>query len=233
MPEKSISLTGAIQEISRFALFHELSFEQLQELCEGGIVKVHQHREVVFHAGEKATHFGVVLSGAYKLSRVSHEGEDAVIHFCSPGDVLAALIMPQPNPSYPLTAKAMGPSRVLMIPREVYLKKWVIRSDLVMRIQNLFSSRMSRFQNHRVMERAPLASKIAALLLQLSSKEAAGHELEIPLPLTRKEIADSLGVTVESVIRVMSKWSKGGLILTTDQQIKIIKPDLLVQEVNE
>lgn len=79
-----------------------------------------------------------------------------------------------------------------------------------------------------------MASKIAALLLQLVADESsADGELEVPLPLTRKEIADSLGVTVESVIRVMSDWTKQGYISTNDHHIKILQPEWLISQMEQ
>ncbi len=52
----------------------------------------------------------------------------------------------------------------------------------------------------------------------------------VPLPLTRKEIANTLGASVESVIRVMSEWSKQEIIETTDQQIRILKFEKIISE---
>lgn len=216
-----------------FALFKDVPMDDIRALFAGSRVQVQNHREVLFHAGEPALSFGVVLGGAYKLSRLSAKGEDTVIHFCSPGDVLAALVMPQPNPVYPVTAVAMGPSRVVMIPRQVYVDAWLRNPALIARMQSLLSARMSRLQGQKAMQRAPLAAKVAALLLQLVAKDKDSAELAVPLPLTRKEIADSLGVTVESVIRVMSDWAKRGFIATSDQSIRILQPDQIVQQVDQ
>lgn len=227
------TLEGALSEIKGFSLFAGLSDALILNLCANSEIKVHQHKEQVFTFGEPASSFGIVLSGAYKLSRVAISGEESVIHFSSPGDVVAALVMPQPKPVYPVNVKAMGPSRLLLIPRDIYLHHWLKNSDLIIRIQGLLSTRMARFQNQKIMQRAPLQSKVAALLLQLVAKDTTQNELEVPLPLTRKEIADTLGVTVESVIRVMSEWVKKGYIITTDQHIKILKPDLLIAQVDE
>ncbi len=232
MPSQN-SLGGAFSEIKGFALFKGFEENQILDLCTGAEIKVHQHKEQVFTFGDRASCFGVVLSGAYKLSRIAISGEESVIHFSSPGDVVAALVMPQANPKYPVNVKAMGPSRILLIKRDTYIQYWLKNPDLIIRIQGLLSTRMARFQNQKVMQRAPLQSKVAAMLLQLIAKDTSKDELEVPLPLTRKEIADTLGVTVESVIRVMSEWVKKGYIITTDQHIKILKPDLLIAQVDE
>jgi CRP-like cAMP-binding protein len=229
---KQAALNGALNELKNFRLFQGLSDQIVLDLCETGEVKVHQHKQQLFTYGEPAYNFGIVLSGAYKLSRISHSGEESVIHFSSPGDVIAALVMPQEKPIYPVTVKAMGPSRVLLIHRDTYIQSWLKNPELIIRVQSLLSTRMSRFQNQKIMQRAPLQSKIAALLLQLVAKDTVEKELEIPLPLTRKEIADTLGVTVESVIRVMSDWVKKGYVTTTDQYIKILNPEQIIEQIN-
>jgi len=229
----SSALAGALNELKNFPLFHGLSDELISNLCENGEIKIHQHKDQIFTFGEPAFHFGIVLSGAYKLTRISPVGEESVIHFSSPGDVVAALVMPQPKPHYPVTVKAMGPSRILLIHRDIYVQNWLKNPELIIRIQSLLSTRMSRFQNQKMMQRAPIQSKIAALLLQLIAKNANDDELEVSLPLTRKEIANTLGVAVESVIRTMSDWAKKGYIANTDHSIKILKPDLLIQQIDQ
>ncbi|NUM88581.1 MAG: Crp/Fnr family transcriptional regulator, partial [Bdellovibrionales bacterium] len=225
----SVALQGAIHELARFALFQGLDHAQIAALCAGGEVRVSRHRDLLFEFGGKANVFGVVLGGAYKLSRTGPSGEDSVIHFSGPGDILAALVMPQPQPVYPVSARAMGPSRVLLLRREVYLRHWLPNPLLISRVQGLLSTRMTRFQGMKAMQRAPLSAKVAAFLLQLVAEDKGGQSLEIPLPLTRKEIADALGVTVESVIRVMSEWAKQGHIQSSDQTIRILHPQYLVE----
>jgi CRP-like cAMP-binding protein len=79
------------------------------------------------------------------------------------------------------------------------------------------------------MLKAPLNQKVASLLINLLEKNPTENGLELPLPITRKEIADTLGATVESVIRIMSEWSKMGIIQTNDQYIRVIKPDKVIE----
>lgn len=232
MGDAKSALEAAIIEIKSFPLFLDVSEVTVSKLCEGGQIVVSSHRNTLFHFGEVGTHFGVVISGAYKLSRPTPQGEDAIVHFSTPGDVIAAFIMAQPAPKYPVTATAMGPSRYLRIPRQTYLSHWKNHPDMIFRVQNLLSTRMGQMQNQKAQIKAPLAAKVATLLVELLNKHDHGNEMMLPLPLTRKEIADSLGASVESVIRVMSDWSKQGFIQTSDQQIKVIKPEKIIAEMN-
>lgn len=227
------ALTATLQEVRNFSLFEGFEFEQLMQLCEQAQVKVLRHRELLFEVGAEAVSFGVVVSGAFKLSRLDPTGEDVIVHFSAPGDILAALVMAHPNPRYPVNVRAMGPSRVLVIPASVYRKYWLTNPSLMARVQGLLSSRMAKQQHLKAMQRAPLSAKVASLLLQLGSRAGNSNELEVTLPLTRKEIADSIGVTVESVIRIMSEWNKIGYIKNSDHAIQILNPGKLVEEIRQ
>ncbi|MCB0368426.1 MAG: cyclic nucleotide-binding domain-containing protein, partial [Bdellovibrionales bacterium] len=112
------ALEASLSELLGFSIFEGLSKEQILELCQGGQILTSSHRDVLFPFGREAHFFGIVLSGAYKLTKPSPLGEDVIVHFSTPGDVLAAFIMTQPKPRFPVSAISMGPSRFLKIPKE-------------------------------------------------------------------------------------------------------------------
>ncbi len=218
----------AIGELIDFPIFNGFSRSQVLDLCTGGELIFSPHREQAFRFGEVAEYFGIVFSGAYKLSKPSPLGENVIVHFSTPGDVIAAFIMAQPRPIFPVSATAMGPSRFLKLPRSVYIEKWKGNLELILRVQNLLSTRMTLIQDQMVMAKAPLNQKVASLLLILLERSPVENGMELPLPLTRKEIADTLGASVESVIRIMSEWSKMGIIQTNDQYIRVTRPDKVI-----
>ncbi len=220
-----------MSELLNFKVFEGYCADQLLDLCTSGEIIVSKHKQLLYQMGQKADSFGIVLSGAYKLSRPNPNGEDTIVHFSTPGDIIAAFIMAQPSPIYPVSSYAMGPSRFLKIPREVFLQKWKSQTDLIFKIQGLLSTRIGSLQTQKTLLKAPLSAKIAFLLIDILNKYE-GDESTLPLPLTRKEIADSLGASVESVIRIMSDWSKKGIIETQDQQIKVLKLDKIIEEMS-
>lgn len=220
---------SALQEISTFALFRNYSQDQLRLLCGGAAISICSHRQVLFTVGQPADFFGIILSGAFKLSKPSLEGQDVIVHFATAGDILAALIMAQPHPVYPITATALGPSRFLKVPRENFKLHWKKDADLIFKIQGLLSRRILSLHDEKALMTASLKQRLAACLLALLEKQTGSKSLELPLPLTRKEIAEYLGVTVESVIRIMSDWSKQGLIATNDQQISLLRPEMMIE----
>ena len=58
--------------------------------------------------------------------------------------------------------------------------------------------------------------RVAALFLRLAEKlgEKKGNQVVIPLSLSRQDIADMVGTTIETAIRIMSRWSRDGLVRT-------------------
>lgn len=226
-------LKAILGELNKFSLFESLSDQETSALCDNGIVRFCKHREEIFSFGKPADYFGIVLSGAYKLSRLNPMGEESVIHFCAPGEVIAALVMAQKNSTYPVTVKAMGPSRILILKKENYTQNWLVRPELILKIQSQLSTRMSLLQNQKLMQRAPVSAKVAAFLLQYlmnHEHDSNDDQLIIPVPLTRKEIGDALGLSVETVIRTMSDWGKKDIISSTDQMIKVKNVEFLISE---
>ncbi len=183
------SIEAALNELRALPLLQNVPRAEALELCERGEIVTSNHRELLFRCGDTATSFGIVLSGAYKLSRPSPGGEDVIVHFSTPGDVIAAFIMAQPNPIYPVSSIAMGPSRFLKIPRDIYLSRWKKNTDLIFRIQSLLSTRMNLLQDQKAMSRTPLPQRVARMLLSLIDKNSDANDLSLPLPLTRREIA--------------------------------------------
>lgn len=210
-----------------------MSKENLMEALAGGSVRPHKHREILYHAGDQADSFALVLNGAYKLVRPTPRGDDLIVYFATPGDVIGALVMGKPGSGYPVTAKAMGPSRCYVIPRSTFQRFWAGNAVLQQRLNSFLYSRMSLIQDEKTMSRAPLAQRVAALLLQLLERNSREDEQILPLPLTRQEIADSLGVAVESVIRIMSEWSHQDVIRTNDRHIEILKPERIIEILKE
>lgn len=224
---------GIIQELRAFTLFKDLDQKPLEDLCSASDVVLSDHRDMLFAANSPAEYFYIVLSGAYKLSKSSPSGEIIILHFCPPGDLMAAFIMSKESPIYPLSSTAIGPSRALRIPKKTYLKYWTQNIDLILHVQRLLTERMTTIQSQRALTKSPLSSKIASLLINLIDKQVTIQDnIQIPIPLTRKEIADSVGSSVESIIRIMSEWSKKGYISTSEQTITIANTAKIIEIMN-
>lgn len=106
----------------------------------------------------------------------------------------------------------MGPSEVISIPKSTFSFFWKNNLDLMNRMNSILYQRMSTIQDDKMLFSSPLRNRIALLLLRHLEQVNGTSMQSLSLPLTRQEIADSLNVTVESVIRIMSEWTEEGIL---------------------
>lgn len=205
-----------LRSIAELELFSHSNPDRMAPLFSGAISRQLKHRDFFFRAGDPADGFGLVMSGALKLLRHSPKGEDIIVHFAVQGDLAGGLLMNQPRISpFPVSAKAMGPTRVLAIPRRTFQEHWRTNADLMSRLNSILYRRMNNIQDDKTMFSSPLKVRIATLLLRHLDPAAGGDVQELSITLTRQEIADALGVAVESVIRSMRDWIDDGTIVRT------------------
>lgn len=215
--------------IDALPVFTGMSASEIQELIKGGVAASTKHREVLFRAGDQAEYIALVVLGAYKLVRHDVSGNESVMHFASPGDTIGALVMLKPNGVFPVTCVSIGISMVLKIPRATYLRSWAGNPVLQQRISGMLYQRMSHIQEEKAQQRQHLSVKVAHLLLSLLEKYSAGSDHILPIPITRQELADSVGASVESVIRLMSDWSTEGILRPDSRQIEVLRLDRLAE----
>lgn len=215
--------------IDALPIFAGLNASEIRELIQGGVAASTKHREVLFRAGSPAESMALVVLGAYKLIRHDVSGNESVMHFASPGDTVGALVMLKPNSTYPVSCISIGASMVLKIPRATYVRAWATNALLQQRISGILYQRMNHIQAEKAQQRQHLSVKVAHLLLSLLEKYSEGSDHILPIPITRQELADSVGASVESVIRLMSDWSAVGILRPESRQIEVLRLDLLVE----
>lgn len=221
---------GPLIKILRdYPLFGEVSQAELAGLLDGHRFRNIRHHQNLYRAGDAAESFAIVLTGAFKLVRTTPKGEDAIVYFATPGEVIGGLVMLNAGGTYPVSAVALGPSTALAIPRATYTRAWLPNAAVQAKINSTLYSRMSVLQEDKANSKLSLQQRVASLLLAILEKQPTGEKNRLPIPLTRQEIADSVGSSVESVIRCMSELAQQGLIHTEDKQIEILRTDKIVE----
>lgn len=214
--------------LKEYPLFRDLQEQQLAPLLEGHRFKNIRHHQALYKAGDAAESFSIVLTGAFKLVRSTPRGEDAIVYFATPGELIGGLVMLKAG-SYPVSAIALGASTALVLPKSTYTSAWVGNAGIQAKLNSALYSRMSVLQEDKANSKLSLQQRVASLLLSLLDKQPGDENSRLPIPLTRQEIADSVGSSVESVIRCMSDLSQQGLIHTEDRQIEVLRADKIIE----
>lgn len=215
---------GVMQD---FDFFRGIPSEEVALLTAGAEHLVHKHRDVVFGVGESASHFGLVLRGCYKLTRP--RVAETLLSLAVRGEPVGLLMMPHPTAVYPVTVQSIGMSQFLRIPRATYLDSWLRSPEAMRRAQAAIALRCQGFHADRGAQHLPLEKRIADFLLRCLDRYVEENTGTLRFPLSRREVGAAVGAQVESVIRVMSRWEKTGIISTSSQFIQVVSSESLVQ----
>jgi CRP-like cAMP-binding protein len=200
--------------------------DELQALAASARAESYRVREYVFMEGDAADWFCVVRSGRIKILRQSRAGKEVVLELLGPGEPFGGVAVIEGRP-YPASAQAAQASVVLKIPREPIVAL-AERRPAIIREMALMIGRRLRDAHDSVKSLAvdSVEARLAAALLRLAEREGAPGPggLALPFPLTRQTLADMTGTTVESAIRVVSRWQKDGIV--RDDGGRLVLPDL-------
>lgn len=202
--------------------FNDLSDSFQQELASNLIESDYAKGEYVFREGDPTEWFHIVKEGTVKCVKSSPDGRDVTLKFLMPGDLFcceAAVFDGSPHPG---CAKVMDHARILKIKKQAYYDILRRNPEAAIQVISYLGHRLREAQEHAkafAFDRAE--QRIASILVGLADKagvqEAEGIRLTIRL--TRKDLADMAGLTVETATRIMSRLKQQGLIVGTAKRL--------------
>jgi len=203
-----------------FSLLKESEIKRISALFEQIEFK---NNETIFLEGDPSEKFYIVAEGNVKVLKHTMMGKDIILEIMSPGDVFGGVAVLDKKP-YPASAQAMESTTAIRISRQNLLKIMEEYPILKLEIVRYFSDKLR--DAHEMLKNIAterVEKRIASLLLKLSEKVGIdeGGYRKIDFPLTRQEIAEMVGTTVETCIRTMSKLQKQGMVKSSDGRISI------------
>jgi CRP-like cAMP-binding protein len=149
-----------------------------------------------------------------KIVRHSKTGKDVVLELLGPGEIFGGVAVIEKR-AYPASAQATEPTVVLKIPADSMIAL-AERHPAFIKEMALMIGRRLRAAHDSVASLAvdPVEARLAATLLRLAKREGtrSGRGVALPFHLTRQSLADMTGTTVETTIRILSRWLREGLL---------------------
>ncbi len=190
--------------------------------------KLIEKGEKVYAIGESFTHIFAIRSGYLKSYSISESGEEQITGFHLPGEIVG--LEGINTGTHTGFSEALIPSQVCAIP---YDKLDNLNSVIDGLRQTLFKF-MSQEITHNyelmlMLNQKTADEKIATFLLNLSARESLGKGFskEFVLPMTRTDMANYLGLALETVSRIIGKLVKQDIISVEHRQVTIFKVDHL------
>lgn len=205
-------------------VFAGIPAREVEALAAVVVEESHRARDYVFMEGDASRWFYVVRSGHVKIVRHSKTGKDVVLELLGPGEIFGGVAVIEQRP-YPASAQATEATVVLKIPAAPVIAVSERHPGFIKEMALMIGRRL-RAAHDSVKSLAvdPVEARLAATLLRLADREGARGKDGIALPfhLTRQSLADMSGTTVETAIRVLSRWLKEGLLADEGGRLVIL-----------
>lgn len=168
----------------------------------------------VYGEDEPSEYLYQVISGAVRTYRLLDDGRRQISAFYLPGDIFGV----EAGEVHVSSAEAIVESRVLVVKRSSVLARAEHQKDLSKQLWTLTVLELQRVQQHSLVLIKNAEERVAGFLLEMASRSSGSAAID--LPMSRQDIADYLGLTIETVSRTLTQLVQSGVIaLETSRRI--------------
>jgi CRP-like cAMP-binding protein len=201
-----------------FSFLDDLSVE---ELCNNKEEQSFRKGEVINHEGEKITNFKYLKSGLVKLYRRTSTGDEQVITITRPFEFVSNMSIFSEE-RYQYSVSALEDSVVCLVKlefiKELFLRNGGFAMGLLSKISMINDKIIAQTLDIR---QKNLIGRVAYVLLYFTNEIYCSRVFD--LPVSRKEIADYIGMSTANVIRTLSDFKKEGIIRVFGKTIEIVE----------
>jgi CRP/FNR family nitrogen fixation transcriptional regulator len=172
-----------------------------------GVRMIYGRNEEIFGEGEPAACVYRVLKGVVRTYRILSDGRRQVAEFFLPGDVFGL----EAGEDHRTSAEAVIECELVSIRRHQLADRAMADSPTGHKLWSLTLHHLRRSEEHMlVLGRKNACERVAWFLMDMSERIPAPDRLD--LPMSRQDIADYLGLTIETVSRTMTQLQDDGMI---------------------
>jgi CRP-like cAMP-binding protein len=173
----------------------------------------------IYERDDPAHYCYKVIEGAVRLSRVLADGHRQVLEICVPNDTFGL----EPGKTYSATAETIGETVLLRCPRACIMYLNDERPEVRRAMMTMLSSGVCAAHDHLVMlGHQGAKARVASYLLRLFGEdEPSPGPVTLELPVGRQDLADYLGLTIETTCRALSDM-KAAKIITTPNRHQVV-----------
>lgn len=207
-------------------LFSPLAAEHLQKLADAAEIRTLKRGEFLFHQDGERERFCLVLAGVMRLVQVTEAGKSITMHTAIAGEPLAilyALI----GDTFSGSAEAMEESEIIVLPTPLVWELMAVHSVVTLNILKMVAGRLREAHNRiRELSTENAEHRIARTVLRLIDKVgAANHNggIDLDMRLTREDLAEMSGTTLETVSRTLKAWERLGFVQCHREKLTVLQ----------
>jgi len=220
--------------IRRTDVIADLPDDQLGAFHAYSMTAIYKSRQVIFHEGAPASGLYILCQGTVKLYQSDRFGRDHILGIAGAGDILGELPA-DPNEPYSTSAEALTDSQLCYLPRErlvQFIQQYPMAG--VRLIAALSTSLGAARKKVRALALKTAEARLAELLIHLAGVDNGnGHgETRFTLQYSRRELAEMIGVSTETAIRLLGRLKQQRAISTSQRELVIADAEKLARIAN-
>jgi CRP/FNR family transcriptional regulator len=210
--------------LRKIPMFRRVSADDRAPVLQVAHLRRFARGELILREADPPDTFLAIVEGRVKVFKTAPNGKEIILEIFGEGDPLGAVAVYERRP-LPASALALDDTVCLVIGRDDFFRLLeqhpalvrALLSGLTLRLAEL-TRRLAEMTTGRVEARfARLFLKLAG---QIGKRERGG--VFVAMPLTRQELADLTGTTIETAIRTMSRWQKEDIVRTEKDGFVIV-----------
>ena len=160
----------------------------------------------IYGENEPSEYLYKVISGTVRTYKILNDGRRQIGSFYLPGDVFGLEI----GNEHTFSAEAIVASKVLVIKRSMVIGLAARQNDVARQLLAMTASELQRAQHQILLLIKTAQERVAGFLLEMAKRSPASNEID--LPMSRQDIADYLGLTIETVSRTLRQLENSATI---------------------
>lgn len=217
-------MTPLDQVLRETPSFRRLSPEDRQRVADVARLRNYARGDLVFAEAEPSDYFYSVAAGRVKVVKTLPSGKEVILEVFGAGEPLGAVAVYEGRP-FPASAIAMEETTCILIPRAAFFALLERHPTLVRGVLSGLSLRLIELTKRLAeLSGGRVEARFARLFLKLAQDVGQPQDggTFVPLPLSRQELADMTGTTIETCIRIMSRWGKDEVVRTDKNGFTVI-----------
>jgi CRP-like cAMP-binding protein len=207
-------------------IFSFLSEDELLKIINMTGHKFYKKGELLCSQGEKSETLFIINEGKVKLSKLTKEGKEQIVHIFTSGDFFGELSLFNSGERYNFDVYAISDVKLCTLDKEDMNKIIMSNPEISLKLLQVITKRLTETENlAQNLATNDAETRIAYMLLEFADKYGIDTEegLKINLPINREEMANYAGVTRETISRKLSIFEELGIISLKGNKILIIK----------
>ncbi|MGD9127332.1 MAG: Crp/Fnr family transcriptional regulator [Planctomycetia bacterium] len=212
------------QILTATPLFSGVDPATLEDLAPYCSQKSYEDGQILFHAGDRADGFYIVVEGCLEVFRSGNNLREQTLHLLREGEMCGEVPLFSGG-TYPATARAREQLRAMFVPGDAFMNMAHRHPEMLLEMLAVLSKRLRHFTNIIAdLSLRDVQARLANHLLQLTKDQ--GSEV-VTLESSKRQLATTLGTIPETLSRALAKLAASKVVTIDGSTITVHRPDAL------